>query len=122
MSSEEDMRRRLLNRTKSIKSRGELEHEELQGFKDLGFTFDKNALSPRVVDILPGLQEKKDGTTKEAEEDQRPREPYLSEAWLSQSFAPPVPKWTPRGSAEEEVKAHIKFWARAVASNVQLEC
>ncbi|KAK4745844.1 hypothetical protein SAY87_012156 [Trapa incisa] len=137
MSSEEDMRRRLLRRTGSIKSRGELECEELQGFKDLGFTFDKKDLSPRVVNILPGLKEKRedcalkeaesaaadDKVEEEEEEDQKPREPYLSDAWLSKSFKPRIPTWTPRGSTEEEdVKAHIKFWARAVASNAQLEC
>ncbi|KAK4771188.1 hypothetical protein SAY87_031720 [Trapa incisa] len=126
MSSEEDMRRRLLGRTRSIKSRGELEFEELQGFKDLGFTFDKKDLSPRVVNILPGLQEKKEDCRVEDDdkEDQKRREPYLSEAWLlSKTFKPQIPTWAHRGSAQEkDVKAHIKFWARAVASNVQPEC
>ncbi|KAK4744277.1 hypothetical protein SAY87_010589 [Trapa incisa] len=123
ISSEEDMRRRLLNRSKSIKSRDELEFEELQGFKDLGFTFD-NEIGPDIVSILPGLQKEEDSPPQGGGGggDQKHRKPYLSEAWLSQSFAPSIPRWHPREAGKEDVKAQIKFWARAVASNVRQEC
>lgn len=110
-----EMRRRSLNQLTTRKSLSDLEIEELQGFKDLGFTFDKKELSPSVVNILPGLQEKK------RTEDLNPekvRRPYLSEAWLVQSCAPPPPNLGASRSAED-MKAQIKFWARAVASNVR---
>lgn len=108
-----EITRRLLNQTKLRKTRSDLEFEEVQGFRDLGFTFDRE-LSPKVVDILPGLQGKK---PEDLEQD-NVRRPYLSEAWLLQSCAPPIPNWAPKGSTED-MKAQIKFWARAVASNVR---
>lgn len=118
------MERRCLSRSKSIKSAKDLEHEEVQGFKDLGFTFDKNELSPNVINILPGLQEKK---SEEEEEDngnvKGRRRPYLSEAWLSPSCCPPppVPNWKTK-NPPQDMKEKLKFWARAVASNVRQEC
>lgn len=113
-----EMRRRLANQTKLRKSLSDLELEEVQGFKDLGFTFEKE-LSPNVVKILPGLQGKKQ--PEDLEQD-KVRRPYLSEAWLvQQSSAPPIPNWAHKGSAED-MKAQIKFWARAVASNMRQEC
>ncbi|KAM5586146.1 hypothetical protein ABKV19_005179 [Rosa sericea] len=106
-----EMRRNLLCR----KSLSDLEIEEVQGFKDLGFNFDKKDIAPSVISILPGLQEKK------RNEDLNPdmvRRPYLSEAWMVQSCGPPPPNLGVSRSAED-MKAQIKFWARAVASNVR---
>lgn len=106
-----EIRSKLLSR----KSLTDLEIEEVQGFKDLGFTFDEKDIAPSVVSILPGLKEKK------RHEDLNPemvRRPYLSEAWLVQSCAPPPPNLAATRSAED-MKAQIKFWARAVASNVR---
>ncbi|KAK9269487.1 hypothetical protein L1049_001262 [Liquidambar formosana] len=118
MDGPEEMRRRyLLNQRKMKKSLSDLEYEEVQGFKDLGFKFDKEDLSPSVVNILPGLQEK----NRDESDDDKVRRPYLSEAWLLQSSAPPIPNWVANKSAED-MKAQIKFWARAVASNVNQAC
>ncbi|KAK9937984.1 hypothetical protein M0R45_014747 [Rubus argutus] len=106
-----EIRSKLLSR----KSLTDLEIEEVQGFKDLGFTFDQKDIAPSVISILPGLQEKN------RDEDLNPemvRRPYLSEAWLVQSCAPPPPNLAASRSAED-MKAQIKFWARAVASNVR---
>lgn len=106
-----------MNQLKSQMSFKELESEELQGFKDLGFDLDKKELSPNVVRIIPGLQEKV--------EENRTARPYLSEAWAAHSSAPPVPRWggkRPTVRSTEDMKAQIKFWARAVASNVRQEC
>uniref|UniRef100_A0A2N9GPP3 Uncharacterized protein n=1 Tax=Fagus sylvatica TaxID=28930 RepID=A0A2N9GPP3_FAGSY len=111
-----EMRRRYLNQTKLKRSPSDLESEEVQGFKDLGFTFDKD-LCPSVVNILPGLQQKK---PEDWDQDEA-RRPYLSEAWLVQSCDPPIPNWVPKAS-KEDMKAQIKFWARAVASNMRQEC
>ncbi|XP_031253194.1 uncharacterized protein LOC116111142 [Pistacia vera] len=112
-------RRYSLNQGKMRKSLSALESEEVQGFKDLGFTFDKKNLTPSVADILPGLQEKKKEELDE--EDNKMRKPYLSEAWLVQSCAPPpVPNWVSKNSAED-MKTQIKFWAKTVASNVRVQ-
>lgn len=113
-----EMRRRFLNQKTIRRSLSDLEFEEVQGFKDLGFSFEKEALSPSLANILPGLQEK---NREETEEDKAARGPYLSEAWLVQSCAPPVPTWASNMSAAD-MKQQIKFWARAVASNVHQEC
>lgn len=114
-----EVKQRLVNQTKLRKSLSDLELEEVQGFKDLGFTFEKE-LSPTVVKMLPGLQEKK--KPEDLKQDHKVvRRPYLSEAWLVKSSAPPIPNWAPKGSTED-MKAQIKFWARAVASNVRQEC
>ncbi|PON39003.1 serine/arginine repetitive matrix protein [Parasponia andersonii] len=117
-----EMRRRYLN-GRNLRSLSDLEIEEVQGFKDLGFTFDnKDKLSPSVVNIIPGLQEKKN---EDMHLENKVRRPYLSEAWLVQSCAPPPPppppNWAARKSSRD-MKAQIKFWARSVAYNVRLEC
>ncbi|KAG4960764.1 hypothetical protein GLYMA_13G273200v4 [Glycine max] len=113
-----EMRRRYLNQKTMRRSLSDLEFEEVQGFKDLGFSFEKETLSPSLASILPGLQEKK---RDETEEDKAARRPYLSEAWLVQSCAPAIPNWTSHKSSGD-MKVQIKFWARAVASNVHLKC
>ncbi|PNY09199.1 hypothetical protein L195_g005745 [Trifolium pratense] len=108
-----EMRRKVLNQKTIRRSLSDLEYEEVQGFKDLGFSFEKEALSPSLANIIPGLQEK---NRDESEEDKAARGPYLSEAWLVQSCATPlVPNWSNNISADD-MKKHIKFWARAVAS------
>lgn len=114
-----EMRRRYYKGRNLRRSLSELETEEVQGFKDLGFTFDnKEMLSPSVVNILPGLQEKKE---QNLGLENKLRRPYLSEAWLVQYNGPPTPKWASSMSSKE-MKAQIKFWARSVASNVRQEC
>ena len=111
--------------TNKTKSRDDLESEEVQGFKDLGFNFDKLDLNPSVVNILPGLQDKGpgQGRFKPGHEEEEKR-PYLSEAWQVQSSAPPtLANWAvDRKNSSKDMKAQIKFWARAVASNVRQEC
>ncbi|KAE9590606.1 hypothetical protein Lal_00023137 [Lupinus albus] len=110
---------RFLNQKTMRRSLSELELEEVQGFKDLGFSFEKETLSPNLTNIIPGLQEK---NRDETEEDKAARGPYLSEAWLVQTCVPPItPNWAPNKS-KTYMKEQIKFWARAVASNVHQEC
>ncbi|PIN03573.1 hypothetical protein CDL12_23905 [Handroanthus impetiginosus] len=120
VGSEERRLQRPMNQLKTQKSLNHLESEELQGFKDLGFDLDKKDSTPDVISIIPGPQEEKI-----IEEDGKPSRqrppPYLSETWAAQSGAPPVPKWGGKRSTED-MKAQIKFWARAVASNVRQEC
>ncbi|XP_048130981.1 uncharacterized protein LOC115754749 [Rhodamnia argentea] len=113
-----EMRRRYLTKSNSRKSLTDLEDEEVQGFKELGFSFDRKHLNPNLVNLLPGLQVK----TQENEDAERNEGPYLSEEWLVQSYAPTVPKWNAKGGSPEDVKAQIKSWARVVASNVRQEC
>ncbi|XP_057796367.1 uncharacterized protein LOC131012434 [Salvia miltiorrhiza] len=74
-----------------------LEIEELQGrFKDLG-----------LIDV-----EKKDLIVQERRR---------MEEYEERRAPPPVPRWGGK-RAPEDMKAQIKFWARAVASNVRQEC
>ncbi|KAK6230645.1 hypothetical protein QUC31_002163 [Theobroma cacao] len=110
----QEIRRPYTNQKTLQRSLSDLAFEELQGFKDLGFTFDKEDLSPSVVNILPGLQENKIEDLKQ----DKVRRPYLSEAWLAQSRGPPIPNCVSKDSADD-MKAQIKFWARAVATNVR---
>ncbi|GMJ05277.1 hypothetical protein like AT3G15115 [Hibiscus trionum] len=103
------------------KSHSDLAFQELQGFKDLGFTFDNEHLSPDVVNILPGLQGTK---TDEPKQENVRRRPYLSEAWHVQGPPPPPPPPLPprvSKNSTKDMKAQIKFWARAVATNVRQE-
>ncbi|KAI6690350.1 hypothetical protein NL676_027178 [Syzygium grande] len=113
-----EMRRRYLNKSNSRKSLSDLEDEEVQGFKELGFSFDEKHLDPNLVNILPGLQ----GKTQENEDGNGDEGPYLSEEWLAQSYAPAFPKWNAKGGSPEDMKAQIKYWARVVASNMHQEC
>ncbi|KAK9152883.1 hypothetical protein Sjap_000363 [Stephania japonica] len=108
------------NYKKSSKSLSELECEEVQGFKDLGFTFNEEDLNPSVVSIIPGLQVKK---SVDRIEDKVTR-PYLSEAWIKQKSMPRMPynDQTESRSVNNDMKAQLKFWARAVALNVRQEC
>ncbi|KAL8171887.1 hypothetical protein V2J09_023691 [Rumex salicifolius] len=87
---------RYLERSMSLKS---LSDKEVQGFQELGFTFDKEDLSSNVAPNLDGLQIKE--------------EPSMVE-----SYQPPATK---RVGSAEDMKAQIKFWARAVASNMNQE-
>ncbi|MED6198672.1 hypothetical protein PIB30_068721 [Stylosanthes scabra] len=122
-----EMRPKYLNQRKMRRSLSDLELEEVQGFKDLGFSFEKDRLSPSLVSIIPGLQDK---NRDETEEDKKARGPYLSEAWLVKSPSPPPPPPPPpppisncdSKKSAADMKEHIKFWARAVASNVHQEC
>ncbi|CAL0326538.1 unnamed protein product [Lupinus luteus] len=114
-TGEVESRRRFLNQTTMRRSLSDLELEEVQGFKDLGFSFEKEALSPSLANIIPGLQEK---NRDETEEDKAARGPYLSEAWLVQTCAPPMPPNWDSDKSSTCMKEQIKFWARAVASNV----
>ncbi|KAL2523549.1 Uncharacterized protein Adt_08603 [Abeliophyllum distichum] len=114
MEALEEMRKQyLVSKIKTKKILTDFEFEEVQGFKDLGFNFDVvKDLDPSVVSILPGLKEKK-GVI-ESEEEEENMKPYLSEAWMAQS-----PSASSSKRSTEDIKKQIKFWARAVASNVR---
>lgn len=79
-----------MSQLKAQKSLSDLQSKELQGIKDLG------------------LQEQKRNEDVEGKNTRRP-----------QDSAPPVPEWGGKRSKEEDMKAQIKFWARAVASNAR---
>ncbi|KAJ4970380.1 hypothetical protein NE237_003479 [Protea cynaroides] len=121
-----------LRRTKSCKSEWELEFEELKGFKDLGFTFKKEQLTPRMMSVIPGLQrleEYEERAFKDdeiqidsEEEERRVTKPYLSEAWLiKRPDSPLLNLRMPRGSATADMKKHLRYWARTVADEIQQE-
>jgi len=89
------------------KSFSDLEHEEVQGFKDLGFVFDNSTgVSKELLNVIPGLREKDEG-------EKSPKRP--SEAWLLERSMPSIQFQ----SGNVDVKEKLRFWARAVASNVK---
>lgn len=102
--------------SKSWKSLSDLEFEEMKGFMDLGFIFNREDMDPSVVSMIPGLRDK--GLTNNAANVKRP---YLSEAWFVQRYDPPNFNWVDRKSVVH-MKEQLRVWARAVAFNVRQEC
>lgn len=104
---------------KKWKSSSDLESIEVQGFKDLGFVFDKKELKQSLSNVIPGLREKKQN---EEENEGNIARPYLSEAWCVKRLStPPSFDWKEKKS-KAEMKDQLRFWARAVACNVRQEC
>ncbi|KAJ0989393.1 hypothetical protein J5N97_007749 [Dioscorea zingiberensis] len=103
---------------KKWKSLSDLELEEVQGFKDLGFVFDNKQLSVGLMKVIPGLREK---AAVANEDETETRRPYLSEAWQLRRLETPTLRWVDRSSVEDK-KQQLRSWARAVASNVHQEC
>ncbi|KAK9674473.1 hypothetical protein RND81_12G234900 [Saponaria officinalis] len=102
-----------LDQTKPQKSPIDLRPEEVQGFKDLGFSVDDIEISPNRSQPRHGLQRGLSLDSKRAG-------PKPSSGL---SGLPSVPKRAdPKDSSSQDIKAQIKFWARAVASNVRPEC
>ncbi|XVE96736.1 hypothetical protein REPUB_Repub02eG0248300 [Reevesia pubescens] len=135
-----------LQKSMNCRSLKDLELEEVKGFMDLGFIFEKEHLNPRMISVVPGLlrlgffktKQKKtelmnlaaDELPKdddiEAEQEEEIRgviRPYLSEAWLiKRPDSPLLNLRVPRVYAAADMKKHLKFWARTVASEVHQEC
>lgn len=139
-----------LQKTMSCKSLGELEVEEVKGFMDLGFRFDSQNLSPRMMSVVPGLQRLAGSQNNEIiqkemidqvlatsklddqeigragnemrSESGEVRGPYLSEAWLIRRPDSPLLKLKiPRNTEAADIKKRLKQWARTVATVVQQE-
>ncbi|KAK1276734.1 hypothetical protein QJS04_geneDACA010913 [Acorus gramineus] len=107
---------------KKCRSLSDLEFEEVKGFRDLGFVFDRERLNPRIAKIIPGLRRRSIEEEEEEEEGMNGlRRPYLSEAWVMQRSAPPELNLFDRRSAAE-MKEQLRFWARTVAFNIRQEC
>ncbi|KAF9680293.1 hypothetical protein SADUNF_Sadunf06G0106200 [Salix dunnii] len=133
----------ILPKSMSYKSLGELELEEVKGFMDLGFIFKKEHLSPRMMSVVPGLQRlgqyhnrqniylrdskvagDHDELIRKQEDDEEKGivRPYLSESWLiKRPDSPLLNLRVPRASVAADMKKHLKFWARTVASEIQPE-
>ncbi|KAK2658002.1 hypothetical protein Ddye_011054 [Dipteronia dyeriana] len=137
-----------LQKSMSFRSLWDLELEEVKGFMDLGFIFNKENLSPRMMSVVPGLQRvglyknkhnselefdeasheliNDDGGDDENEQEEYEKSimrPYLSEAWLiKRPDSPLLNLRMPRVSASADMKKHLRFWAKTVASTVNQEC
>lgn len=123
---------RKLRKSMSCRTLGELELDEVKGFMDLGFTFKKEYLSPRMMSVIPGLQRLgvTDDATEtvganyiEAEEEKRDiMRPYLSEAWLiKRPDSPLLNIKIPKRCSSANMKKHLLFWAKTVASEIHQE-
>lgn len=108
---------------KSSKSMTSLEFDELQGFMDLGFRFSQDDLTPRIVSMFPALRHKleEDGGSKQSHTTIVTKPKQSSVAWLVRRSAAPSHHWQVPATSED-MKEHLKFWARAVASTVRQEC
>ena len=103
----------VLSRSRSVfQSSSDLESIEVQGFRDLGFVFDKEELRESLAGVLPGLKQAKTSRSRSR--------PYLSEAWQRRPPAPVRVQSEARSAAE--MKDQLRMWAQAVACNVRQEC
>lgn len=132
-----------LEKSMSCRTLGELELDEVKGFMDLGFIFKKEYINPRIISVVPGLQrlcsqyqnkQQIDATENEveaeAEEEEEDEEekrdvimrPYLSEAWLiKRPDSPLLNLKIPKPCSASNMKKHLRFWAKTVASEIQQE-
>ncbi|KAJ0978225.1 hypothetical protein J5N97_013699 [Dioscorea zingiberensis] len=120
-------RRRKQSEIRSYKSLSDLENYELKGFMDLGFVFQKEKLSPEMICVIPGLQrlveDDSEGAEKRETNEEQVKRPYLSEAWLVSKPDSPLlnPRMLPNSLEGADMKKHLRFWAREVASLAQQE-
>lgn len=109
---------------KNSKSMTACEFNELQGFMDLGFHFSQEDMTPRIVKMFPVLQRKLEeaGSSQKRLEIVR-QKPIQSSGttWLVRQSSTPLRQWQ-IPATREDMKEHLKFWARAVASTVRQEC
>ncbi|KAL2899683.1 Glutamate 5-kinase [Bienertia sinuspersici] len=126
-----------LQRFLSCSKLHDLELEELKGFMDLGFKFEKDQLSPRTKQVLPGLLRVEgqyedadtsstfddtvdEGNNNEEKTTEVGNKPYLSEAWMVKRPNSPLLRLRmARVSRAEDMKKCLKLWARTVATSVQ---
>ncbi|KAK8451763.1 hypothetical protein SEVIR_5G002600v4 [Setaria viridis] len=102
---------------KKWRSSGDLESIEVQGFRDLGFVFDKEDLRESLAGVLPGLKQQAAGKTGRSRSSSG--RPYLSEAWQR---PPALVRVQSEARSAAEVKDQLRMWAQAVACNVRQEC
>ena len=130
-----------LQKSMSCRTLRELELDEVKGFMDLGFIFKKETLSPRMMSVIPGLQrlglhqnnhntQLMDATEavgdKDTEADEEEKReimrPYLSEAWLiKRPDSPLLSLKIPKACSAANMKKHLRFWAKTVASEIHQE-
>lgn len=80
-----------------------MELQELKGFMELGFDFSQEELSPRVLNLLPGLK-------RLMQHENSPKDTGFQEL--------PYQIWElpTQSAAGVDMKEHLKLWARSVAS------
>uniref|UniRef100_A0A7C9CME5 Uncharacterized protein n=1 Tax=Opuntia streptacantha TaxID=393608 RepID=A0A7C9CME5_OPUST len=127
-----------LPRSLSCKTSYDLEQQEVQGFKDLGFQFEKDRLTPRTISVIPGLQRLGEGPEstfndtnyvtspmegKEGEQEEEKRgvlvRPYLSEAWkVKKPNSPLLRLRIARVHNKEDMQKCLMVWAKTVATSI----
>jgi len=106
----------VLSRSRSVfQSSSDLESIEVQGFRDLGFVFDKEELRESLAGVLPRLKQAKSTRSRSSS-----GRPYLSEAW--QQRPPALVRVRSEARSAAEMKDQLRMWAQAVACNVRQEC
>lgn len=97
-------RRQQQQKKKRPKGTSDLEIQELKGFMELGFDFSQDKLSPRLLDLLPGLKRlliDHDNINKKTEFQESP-----PGNWELPSL----------NATGVDLKEHLKIWAHSVAS------
>lgn len=111
----------LTNQAKIRRRSSDIQTKEAEGYKALSLEVEKQGSKQGVANKFPSLQEK--GSWLKSDEKMAARRPYnLSEAWNVKSSTPSIPKCAAADNdkmSAQDMKAKIKFWARAVASNVR---
>ncbi|URE22133.1 hypothetical protein MUK42_16805 [Musa troglodytarum] len=124
-SSQVKSRRRTPKKNmRSHRSLSELENYELKGFMNLGFTFPREKLSPQLMTTVPALQRlAEEGEGRRQSNEECVKRPYLSEAWQISSHGSPQfnLQMLSRSPQVADMKKHLRFWARKVASLVHHE-
>ncbi|GLT89747.1 hypothetical protein SLE2022_077200 [Rubroshorea leprosula] len=129
-----------LQKSMSCRSLRDLELEEVKGFMDLGFIFNREHLNRPIMRVILGLQrfefhknndtnieqakedDAEDDTYKQEEEEGGVTRLYLSETWLIKRPSSPLLNLKfPRELATFDMKKYLRFWARNIALEIQQE-
>ncbi|KAJ7543890.1 hypothetical protein O6H91_09G057200 [Diphasiastrum complanatum] len=119
--------RRRKDRKNKSKGTEHVEHDEVKGFKELGFSFSQDKLTPRVISLFPGMKVDYGEGKNQPEVSfvaSAQYKLYNSPAWWAVKPNSPLYNWQFPDPHQEgvDMKAHLKFWARAVASTARQEC
>ncbi|KAJ7546784.1 hypothetical protein O6H91_08G054300 [Diphasiastrum complanatum] len=119
--------RRRRHRKHNSKGTDHIEYDEMKGFRELGFSFSQDKLTPRVISLFPGMKvDYAEGKnySKVSFVASTQYKLYTSPTWWTTKPNSPLYNWQFPDPHQEgvDMKAHLKFWARAVASTVRQEC
>ncbi|KAH7373619.1 hypothetical protein KP509_17G065400 [Ceratopteris richardii] len=109
------------HRSKNSKSTAPAGHDEILGSTDTDFQYSQENLAPRLVTMLPSrkyqLRGDMNAVRRPLGAHNKPRQNSL----LLEASPDSLHHWQIRAT-NEDIKEHLKFWARAVALAIRQEC